>query len=149
MTNTPEDYSTLSPVIISKNAQATIDSYKDILGAEVNCGIMMCPITGKVGHAGLKIGSSTIFVSDEFPEEGKEATGRQEFYLYVENADNAFAKAKNAGWSVINDPEDMFWGDRIGVVKDVDGNTWTLAQKVRDVSPEEMEEAMKKMGEAT
>ncbi len=148
MTSIPEDYSALSPIIISKNAQATIDGYKNILGAEEHCGIMLCPKTGKVGHAGLKIGSSTIFVSDAFPEEGKDITGRQEFYLYVENADNAFAKAKNAGWGVVSDPEDMFWGDRIGAVKDGDGNTWKLAQKVRDVSPEEMEEAMKKMGEA-
>ncbi len=148
MSNTPEEYSTLSPVIISKNAEATIEAYKDILGAEINCGIMLCPKTGKVGHAGLKIGDSTIFISDAFPEEGIEITGRQEFYLYVENADNAFNKAKNAGWSVVKDPEDMFWGDRIGAVNDLDGNTWKLAQKVRDVSPEEMEEAMKKMGEA-
>ena len=148
MTATPKEYSTLSPVIISKNAEATIEAYKNILGAEENCGIMMCPKTGKVGHAGLKIGGSTIFVSDEFPEEGKSATGRQEFYLYVENSDNAFNKAKSANWEVVSDPEDMFWGDRVGAVKDADGNTWTLAQKVRDVSPEEMDEAMKKMGEA-
>ncbi len=43
----------------------------------------------------------------------------------------------------------MFWGDRVGAVRDVDGNLWKLAQKVRDVSPEEMEEAMKNMPSAT
>lgn len=148
MSTTPEGYSTLTPVIISKNAQAAIDSYKNILGADDSCGIMLCPKTGKVGHAGLKIGGSTIFVSDAFPEDGKNITGQQEFYLYVENADNAFTKAKNAGWEVISSPEDMFWGDRIAAVKDRDENTWKLAQKVRDVSPEEMEDTIKKMNEA-
>jgi len=147
MTNTPEGFSTLTPVIISKDARATIEDYKNALGAEV-CGIMDCPKTGKVVHGGLKIGGATLFVSDEFPEMGMPATGQQQFYLYVENADNAFNKAKDAGWVVANDPEDMFWGDRIGTLKDKNGNTWKLAQKVRDVSPEEMEEAMKKMGEA-
>ena len=39
----------------------------------------------------------------------------------------------------------MFWGDRIANVKDIDGNTWKLTQAVRDVSPEEIEEAMKAM----
>lgn len=147
MTKRPEGFSTLTPVVISKNAQATIDAYKDALGAEERCGIMLCPQTGKVGHAGLKMGESTIFISDAFPDMGKNVTGRQEFYLYVENTDNAFAKAKNAGWDIVSEPEDMFWGDRIGAVNDIDGNTWKLAQKVRDVSPEEMEEIMKKMGE--
>ncbi len=146
MTSIPKDYSTLSPVIISKNAQATIDEYKNILNAEENCGVMTCPKTGKIAHAGLKIGDSTIFVSDAFPEEGMNITGQQEFYLYVENTDNAFNKAKSARWNVVSVPEDMFWGDRIGTVKDGDGNTWKLAQRIRNVSPEEMEEAMKKMG---
>ena len=77
-----------------------------------------------------------------------DVTGHQEFYLYVENADSVFEKAKDAGWDVVSKPEDMFWGDRIGSVKDVDGNTWKLAQKVRDVSPEEMDEAMKAMASA-
>ena len=146
MTKTPEGFSTLTSVIISKDAMATIEDYKNAIGAEIGCEVMKCPQTGKVAHAGLKIGNSTLFVSDEFPEMGMSATGRQEFYLYVENADNAFAKAKSAGWEAANDPEDMFWGDRIGTLKDKSGNTWKLAQKVRDVSPEEAEEAMKKMG---
>jgi len=148
MTTTPEGFSTLTPGIISKDAMAIIEDYKNALGAETGCEVMKCPKTGKIAHAGLKIGDATLFISDEFPEMGKTATGRQEFYLYVENADNAFNKAKSAGWEVANDPEDMFWGDRIGTLKDKNGNTWQLAQKVRDVSPEEMEETMKKMGEA-
>ena len=148
MTITPEGFSTLTPVIISKDALATIEDYKTALGAETGCEVMKCPKTGKVAHAGLKIGDATLFVSDEFPEMGMPATGVQQFYLYVENADNAFNKAKSAGWEVASDLEDMFWGDRIGTLKDKSGNTWKLAQKVRDVSPEEMEEAMKKMGEA-
>ena len=143
----PEEFSTLTSTIIAKDAQATIDAYENALGAEI-CGVMKCPQTGKVAHACLKIGESSLFVSDEFPEMNVNATGRQEFYLYVDNADNAFNKAKNAGFTAAGDPEDMFWGDRVGTLQDPNGNSWKLAQKVRDVSPEEMEEMMKNMPSA-
>ncbi len=141
-------FSTLTSVIITKSsAQKTIDSYQKAIGADV-CGVMNCPQTGKVMHACLKLGESTLFIYDEMPEMGMSATGRQEFYLYVDNVDSAFDKAKNAGWQPTETPADMFWGDRVGAVQDENGNTWKLAQKVRDVSPEEMQEIMKKMATA-
>ena len=147
MTTAREGFSTLTSVIVVDGAQATIDAYQSALGAEV-CGVLNCPKTGKVAHACLKFGEATLFIHDEFPEMGKVATGKQSFYVYVDNADDAFEKAKGAGWAATSEPEDMFWGDRVGTVQDTIGNTWQLAQNMREVSPEEMQEAMKKMGEA-
>ena len=45
-------------------------------------------------------------------------------------------------------PEDMFWGDRMGILTDPFNIEWTLAQHVRDVSKEEMEELAKKYAAA-
>jgi PhnB protein len=39
--------------------------------------------------------------------------------------------------------EDQFWGDRYGVLRDPFGHHWSLGQPVREVSPEEIAEAMK------
>ncbi|KFC74655.1 Glyoxalase/bleomycin resistance protein/dioxygenase [Massilia sp. LC238] len=36
----------------------------------------------------------------------------------------------------------MFWGDRYGVVEDPFGHRWSMATRIRDVSPEEMAAAM-------
>ena len=41
-----------------------------------------------------------------------------------------------------------FWGHRVGTLKDRDGNTWSLGQQVRDVSSEELEEAIRKPTQA-
>ena len=49
----------------------------------------------------------------------------------------------------LNDPADMFWGDRVGTLQDEHGNTWKLAHRVREVTPEEMQEAMKHMAQAS
>jgi uncharacterized glyoxalase superfamily protein PhnB len=60
-------------------------------------------------------------------------------HLYVEsNVDEAFQKALAAGAKEIMPLGDMFWGDRYGVLKDPFGHSWSLATKVRDVTPEEL-----------
>jgi len=55
----------------------------------------------------------------------------------------------NAGAEVKMPLMDQFWGDRYGIVTDPFGHCWSLATHVKDMSPEEMqqaqEEAMAKM----
>ena len=144
--------SNLNPIIISGDAKTAIDTYKKALGAEV-MNVFSSPQSGKVLHACLKLEGSTFFVSDSFDSEdcaeaGKTAPGGQQFYLLVADAEQAFKQAKDGGFTAVRDPEDMFWGHRVGTLKDRDGNTWSLGQRLRDVSPEEMEEAIRKMTKA-
>ncbi len=40
---------------------------------------------------------------------------------------------------------DMFWGDRYGQLKDPFGHSWSLATHKRDLSKEEIEQAMAAM----
>ena len=53
-------------------------------------------------------------------------------------------RAAAAGATVIMPPWDAFWGDRYGQVVDPFGHVWSMATHIRDVSPAEMEEAMKR-----
>jgi PhnB protein len=52
--------------------------------------------------------------------------------------DAVFAKAVAAGASVVMLPQDMFYGDRSGTLKDPFGHAWMLASHIEDVSPKEM-----------
>tara|TARA_R110002096_G_scaffold126381_1_gene273192 strand:- start:1260 stop:1502 length:243 start_codon:yes stop_codon:yes gene_type:complete len=76
------------------------------------------------------------------PPTGKSSAA---FYVYVDDVDAAYAKAMSAGMEGVSAPEDMFWGDRTGVLHDGFGQNWTLATFQREVSPEEMGEIMTKM----
>jgi uncharacterized glyoxalase superfamily protein PhnB len=40
--------------------------------------------------------------------------------------------------------DNMFWGDRYGRLEDPFGHRWSVGTHTRDVSPEEMKEAMQK-----
>ncbi len=52
------------------------------------------------------------------------------FYLYLDNVDATFKQAKQAGLEETSAPQDMFWGDRVGNVKDRFGIQWTLATQL-------------------
>lgn len=55
------------------------------------------------------------------------------------------APAQRPGATVTMPVDDAFRGDRYGQIQDPFGHRWSVAHKVRDVSPEEMKEAMKTM----
>jgi len=133
------------PTLAIKGADKAIEHYKKAFGAVETYPPMMCPVRHTVAHASLKIGESEIFLGEECPEMGANAIPGQAFYIYVPDADAAIKKAVQAGLKQDKPAEDMFWGDRMGTVTDPYGIKWTLATHVRDVSPQEMQEAMKKM----
>lgn len=59
--------------------------------------------------------------------------------LYIENVDDLFKQAINAGGKTIRNVENQFYGDRAGVLSDPFGHTWCIATHIEDLSPEEFE----------
>jgi len=60
-------------------------------------------------------------------------------FVYVEDVDNVFTRALDAGAKTHQEVKDQFYGDRSGTLIDPFGHLWTIATHVEDVSPEEME----------
>ena len=67
-------------------------------------------------------------------------------HLQVENADETMVQAVAAGANVTLPVSEMLWGDRYGQVEDPFGHRWAIATHVRDINPQEMQEAMTRMG---
>jgi PhnB protein len=67
-------------------------------------------------------------------------------HLTVTDVDAKFARALDAGASVVMPLEDQFWGDRYGIVADPFGHHWSLGQPVREVSMDEIAAAMGSAG---
>lgn len=141
----PPGYHSATPSLTAKDAKAALAFYPAAFGAEVQF-VMPDPKSGGVAHAEFRIGNSTLMISDEYPayqafqpEIGKGAS----FMIYVKDVEAVFAQATAAGAMVVMPPTDMFWGDRVAKLNDPHGYRWSVAQKVREVSPEEMNEAMK------
>jgi uncharacterized glyoxalase superfamily protein PhnB len=55
----------------------------------------------------------------------------------VPDVDAAFARARDVGANILQEPTTHMYGDRAAVVEDLAGHRWELVQVVRDVAPEE------------
>jgi PhnB protein len=137
----PEGFTTITPSLIVDGAAKAIDLYVKALGAKELS--RFATDANRIMHACLQIGTSKLFIADA--NEKMPAT-KSGFYLYFNDVEASFKQAIQGGMQKVMDPQDMFWGDRMGAVMDPFGNSWTLASHVRDVSPQEMEEARKKYG---
>ena len=143
----PDGYHTLTPYLRVRGGAAAIEFYKKAFGAEE---VMRMPMPdGKVGHAMLRIGDSPLFLADEYPDYGSFGPlslkgSPVTIHLSVPNVDQVWERAVAAGATVRMALADQFWGDRYGQLDDPFGHRWSLATHIRDVSPEEMDEAMKR-----
>jgi PhnB protein len=117
----PNDYPRVTPYLIVDGAGAAIDFYSSVLGADER--VRMAGPDGKVGHAELGIGDSMIMLADEHPEmdmRGPRTLGGTAvtLHVYVENADDVFERAIQAGAKSLRPIEDKFYGDRSGQFED-------------------------------
>lgn len=136
----PEGMNAIIPHLVVNSAAKALEFYKQAFGAKENS---RAPIPdGRIMHADITIGNSHVFLNDEFPEmDGSRGPSGQSpvtLHLYVPDVDKVFNQAVSAGAKVAMPLDNMFWGDRYGVVVDPFGHRWSLATHIEDVSPEEM-----------
>lgn len=148
----PQGYHTVTPYLTVSDAARAIDFYRRAFGAKET--VRMDGPEGKIAHAELKIGDSTIMIADEMPGAGCRSPQSLRgtsvgIFLYVDHVDRVFDQAKSAGAKVEMPLADQFWGDRYGKLTDPFGHSWSLATHKEDVKPGEMKkrmhEAMAKM----
>jgi PhnB protein len=133
---------TLIASVAFRDAAAAIAFYVKAFGA-VEAYRLSEP-TGRVGHAEIRIGTTMIMVSDEYPDygvAGVETVGGSpvRFSLFVADADAAVATALAAGATLVRPVRDQFYGFRAGAVADPFGLTWTLSSRTEDLTPDEIQ----------
>ena len=146
----PDGYHTLTPHLTIRDAGAAIEFYKKAFGAEE---VFRMPAPdGKLMHAEVRIGDSTLMINDEMPDfgtRGPQTIGGSPvtIHIYVSDVDAFFERATNAGAKVDMPVADMFWGDRYGKLEDPFGHKWSVGTHTEDLTPEEIgERAAKEFG---
>jgi len=114
---------TVFPCLTFRDAKASFDWLERALGAERVA--VYEDDEGRIAHAEIRIGESTIMCGDE--RAGSKATppGVSVIYVVVDDADAAYERAKGAGADV-TEPVDQPYGSRDVTVTDPDGNRWAL-----------------------
>jgi PhnB protein len=148
----PDGYHSVTPYLYFDGAAKAIEFYKKAFGAIET--VRMPMPDGKIGHAEIKIGDSHVMLADQ--NEKVKAYGPKHYggvpgslMVYVEDVDAVFKKAVDAGAKVERPVADQFYGDRNGNIEDPFGHHWCISTHIRDVSPQEMKEAMQQMAGAS
>jgi PhnB protein len=139
---------TLSAHIVVQGADEAAAFYQAAFGAEE---ISRIPTPdGRLMSVQLRIADSVLHIADEFPEMGVLAPpsiGGTAVVLSLEvsDAETAFAQAIEAGATVRQPLQEMFWGDLHGQLNDPFGHRWNISQHLRDVPHEEVVAAAAKL----
>ncbi len=131
---------TVTPYLVVRNAAAALDFYRDAFSAIETQRLV--GDDGRVGHAEIRIGASTLMLADEYPE--VDALGPQtrggptcSFHVEVDDVDAAFARAIDLGARSLREPADQFHGSRSAIFDDPFGQRWTVTQSVEQLSTDE------------
>jgi PhnB protein len=140
----PTGFHSVTPNLTVDGGPGAIDFYRRAFGAEV---VRRLDAGGKVMYAELRIGDSIITVNDEMPEFDSKAPDPSSpvpisLTIYCEDTDALYAQALEAGATQVREPKDAFFGDRVGTLRDPFGHKWAIATHLRDMTSEELEEAM-------
>ena len=123
-------------------AAEAIDFYTKAFGAQEL--YRMPGPDGRLGHAEIKIGETTIMLSDEAPDLGvrsPKALGGSAFSLVLDvdgDVDAAFQRAVDAGCTVERPLKDEPYG-RGGWVHDPFGHRWSIMKSNPNFKPEDMQ----------
>ncbi len=129
---TPQGFHSITPFFMAPDPDALVAFMQKGLGAELVSELR--GENGKIWHAQLKIGDSMLMVGDAMDKPGEPLN----LYIYLDDADEAYRRALDAGAQSIMAPADQFYGDRNAGVKDPFGNSWWFATHIEDVGEAEM-----------
>lgn len=121
----PPGFTQLFPYFFAHNAETLIHFFEQGLGAQELHRVSRPD--GKVANATLQIGDTTFMVSEA---SAKYPPMPGSFYLYVEHADEAMARALAAGATLELPVQDMPYQDRQGGIRDPHGNIWWISQRL-------------------
>ena len=128
--------------ICVRNTGEAIEFYKRAFGATEK--FRLTEPGGRIGHAEVYFGGTTMMLSDEFPEYGiaapqPGARTSVTIHIHVDNADKVIEQAVAAGATLETAPQDAFYGERSGAIRDPFGHRWNIGHHIEDVSADEMQ----------
>ncbi|MFC0109805.1 VOC family protein [Kibdelosporangium aridum] len=131
----------LTPHVFVRDVPAAIEFYRRAFGA-VEVFVNRLP-DGTLLFVDLAIGGGRLVLSEETPQLGAlspQTIGDSPVMLLleVEDVDDLARRAIFAGATVEMPVQEMFWGERYGIVRDPFGHRWALCSSRDEISLDEV-----------
>ncbi|WP_085318418.1 VOC family protein [Derxia lacustris] len=123
--NQPAGFGTVAPYFLVAGAEGFVRFLVEGLGGVETCRSMRPD--GAIANVQVRLGDSTVMVSEAVAAFPPMAAA---YYLYVDDADAAMARAIAHGAVEVMAVGDMPYGDRQGGVRDAWGNIWWISRRL-------------------
>jgi PhnB protein len=150
---------TVTPHLIVRNSREAVEFYKHAFGAVE---LYSSPLPMNSGmHFHLRINNTFVMVTDEMPadmvdDHAEDSINRQVVLrspqtlggatmlleMVVEDVDESYKRAVEAGAVPTLPVSDQFWGDRYGWITDPFGHIWAIATIKEELTQEQVRERM-------
>ena len=143
----PRGYRTATPCLTVFDVDSAVAFYQAAFGAELLSRHAATDESVSL-HATIKIGNSIIALNQEAPEQGilsplSSGVSAGQIHLYVDDVDASWNRAIEAGAVMHTALYDAYWGDRTGMLIDNNGQLWSIASKIENVSKDEINQRRK------
>lgn len=128
----PDGYHTVTPWMISRGDTAALIDF--IVGVFDATDLGRMEVAGVIGHAEVRIGDSVVMLFDKPDWPDLPAFLR----LYVADDAEVLRRAVERGATVVTEPTELFFGDRVSRIRDPFGNLWWIQQRVAELGEEEV-----------
>jgi PhnB protein len=129
----PDGYTTVTPWIIGHDTDGLLGFLKRAFDAE-ELGRVVGE-DGKIGHAEVRIGDAVVMAFDS--PDGWAATPAF-LRLYVPDSEKTQRRAIEAGATEVTRQTVLFFGDRVGRVRDPFGNLWWIQTRLENLDVAEL-----------
>jgi uncharacterized glyoxalase superfamily protein PhnB len=140
-TRRPRAANRVTPYLTVVDAAASLDFYARAFGFKP--GVTRSSREGKIIHAAMRYqGAVAIMFAPEGIYSGTmqapaHSGAENPIMMHVNcpKVDALVARARAAGATILTEPADMFWGERIARVADPDGYVWCFAARIGEFDP--------------
>ncbi|MBO2456871.1 VOC family protein [Actinomadura violacea] len=129
----PEGYTSVAPWVVTDDTGAFLDYVSQAFdGTELG---RVSTEDGLIGHGEIRVGDTVVLAFDRRPDWPVMPSLLR---VFVHDADAAFARAVEAGGTVVTPVASDAFGQRGGRIKDPFGNIWWVVSHIEDVPEQEM-----------
>ncbi|MFQ5701022.1 MAG: VOC family protein [Acidobacteriota bacterium] len=137
--NPPENMPRVTPYLLYEDVEKALEWLSSAFGFRER--LRLPGADGKVTHAEMEMADGVIMMGcpgSDYRNPKRLGQATHFIYVYVDDVDEHFRRAKQAGATILAEPQDQFYGDRNYRAVDPEGHHWAFGQHVKDVPPEDL-----------
>lgn len=121
-------FTQLFPIVTTIDMHRALEFYRDLLGGKVT--FEFPAPDGTLAYAGLELGSTHLGIGLDPSLPAQERPRSINLWVYTVDCDAAVEHLRAGGVTIVEEPADQPWGERVARVLDPDGNEVILGQRL-------------------